>query len=405
MFAMSRKWKMPRWVTALICSVLACCPASAPGRAAEGDQDFNEAGHEANRVAAVAYVTWWSNDATGYHPAIALTLRNYSGKDLSGQLIRFQARFTDLGNGIVSLGKQDLRRAFDKNKELSVVLIGRQPYDLGIDKYTWPAIECKVMCRVGSVGDEGTQTLVVTRLEPVTMNNDEALQQLNRTPEFSQIGGRASSPARTASAPTRPAKPASPLVATAGKLGKGQEGKPKNEDGSAIAYIVARVLPGLGDDFYEFEKCYGLPAATNTGDQGWTWALYTHRQPAMRIVAGSRGKTGKVDMIIVEMPDPALEKEADLLPASRSLSGTMKMQKLSPPAHSVRYLPTGRLQLLTARAPGYRALYFTSPTRTQDGNTAFLVLSRLPGSALDLIAEHARHSDLIQPVAQVLGGI
>ena len=44
----------------------------------------------------LGYVTWWSHDAVGYHPAIQLKVENTSGQDLSGTIIRFQARFTDL---------------------------------------------------------------------------------------------------------------------------------------------------------------------------------------------------------------------------------------------------------------------------------------------------------------------
>lgn len=378
-----------------------------PAAFASNESDFNESVPSADKVAAISYVTWWSHDAAGYHPSILLKLENYSGKDQTGQLIKFQSRFTDLTNGIVTVARREVRQAFVPHQQMYVLLKGPQPFDLPIEDYNWPMIECKVMCRVGGVDDGGTQTLIVTKLESITMNDDDAMQKMSRMSDFSRSVASRPAENRTSPKTARAAKPEKPLVATAGKLPSAHapvDGKRKSLPKSAFVFISSRLMPGLGDDFYSFERTFGLPAETNSGDQGWTWASYKHSQPGMTILAGSRGRSGKVDVIILELPDAELEKESDIVSATRSLAGSLKNQKVSPPAHSVRYLNTGRMHLLTCSAQGYTSAYFTAGSRTPDGNLGFLVLSRIPGNVVDLISEHGKHAGLVQPVAQVLGG-
>jgi hypothetical protein len=47
-------------------------------------------------------------------------------------------------------------------------------------------LECKVLCRVGDVGDEQTQTLVITTIDGIAMSDDNARQQLDKLKEYSQ---------------------------------------------------------------------------------------------------------------------------------------------------------------------------------------------------------------------------
>ena len=125
------------------------------------------------RISVIGYVTWWSHDAVGYHPAILLKVENTSGQDLSGTVIRFQARFTDLRNGYVTVARQEKRTDFAYHQQIPLMLRGPSSFELPIDENAWPTIECKAMSRIGDVGDEGTQDLVVTRLESVTMTDEE----------------------------------------------------------------------------------------------------------------------------------------------------------------------------------------------------------------------------------------
>jgi hypothetical protein len=379
------------------------------------DSEFSESAQPVDKVAAISYVTWWSHDNTGYHPSILLKLENYSGKDLTGQLIRFQARFTDLTNGIVTVARREVRQAFVPHQQIYVLLKGPQPFDLPIEDYNWPIIECKVMCRVGSVDDAGTQSVVVAKLESITMNDDDAMQKMSRMADFSRTAARNADnnnnnnkkKVEADAKPPKPTKPEKPLVAHAGKLepAHNPEGpKPKTQASSAFEFLTTRTMPGLGDDFYIFERTFGLPTETSTSESGWTWASYKHEQPSMTMLAGSRGRTGKVDMIILALPERELEKESSLVSAVKALSGPFKNQKIAPPTHSVRYLSSGRMQLLTCTAPGYHSAYFTAASRAQDGNQSYLVLSRVPGNVVDMILEHAKHANLVQPVAQVLGG-
>src|SRR5262249_35725340 len=101
---MNGKGKLSLVIAALLCAAL--CGTAGAVSAREGDSDFADPQPVSNKLSAISYVTWWSHDATttgGYRPSILLKLENYSGKDLTGQLIRFQARFTDLTNGIVTV--------------------------------------------------------------------------------------------------------------------------------------------------------------------------------------------------------------------------------------------------------------------------------------------------------------
>lgn len=378
---------------------------------ADNDSDFAEP-PRIRKLAAVSSVSWWSHDATGYHPSILIKLENYSGNDLTGQLIRIQGRFVDLTNGIVTIARREVRQGFVPHQQIYVLLKGPQPFELPIDDNRWPVIECKVMCRVGDVGDESTQTLIVTRLESITMNDDDAMQRMSRLTDFSRTAtasGHAPRPAPANHKQGKPAKPEKPLVATAGKLPVGsasQAGKKPAAPGSAsaAAYISAGRLPGLGDDFYDFEKAFGLPTQTNSADKGWTWASYKHTDPNMTVLAGSKAHTGKVDIIILELPGSDLQKEDELVAVTRALSGSLKSQKLSQPARSVRYLPAGRMQLLTSTASGYHTAYFTASPGASGSYSAYLVLSRVPGNIVDLLEEHAKNAVIIQPVAQLLGG-
>ncbi len=381
--------------------------ATPPASAVDKSTDANESAQSVDKLAALSYVTWWSHDATGYHPAILLKMENYSGKDLTAQLMKFQARFVDLASGVTTLGRREVRQAFVPHQQIYVLLKGKQDFELSIDENEWPAIECKVMCRIGEVGDSGTQTLVVAKLERITMSDEDAMQKMGRMSDFRSYP-QSSSSARQIGKSNQPShtKPEVPLSARAGKLpGTTQPAVAKPTTDSVLSFITAKGMPGLGDDFYLFEKAFGLPEQTNSSNQqGWSWASYKHTQPRMTVLAGSHGLSGKVDIIIIKLPEPEIKHDQDLLAVSKALAGALKNQKLTAPSHSVRYLPAGRVQLLTCCTPGYHCAYFTAAKTTPDGSSAFIVLSRATGDIVDLLLDHGKHATLVQPVADILSG-
>ena len=142
---------------------------------------------DSNPLKVVNYITWWSLDPTGYHPAVLLKLENNSGADLTGQEIHFQGRFLNLRTTDITVARKDSRSSFTPHQRVLVSLIAPDAYELPINSGDWPKLECKVMCRVGDVGDEGTQTLVITEVERVAMSDDEARQGLEKLREYSQI--------------------------------------------------------------------------------------------------------------------------------------------------------------------------------------------------------------------------
>lgn len=150
-----------------------CPPTIAQGASADSDS-------KTLKIEAVNFLTWWFHDATGYHPAILLRLENASGVDLSGVLVKFQARFTNLRTGYINVARVEKRIEYPPGKRQVILLRAPKAYELPIDQHLWPRIECKVMCRVGDVGDEETQDLLVTKLDSLTMSFDEAMTLLSK---------------------------------------------------------------------------------------------------------------------------------------------------------------------------------------------------------------------------------
>jgi hypothetical protein len=162
-------------------------------------------------------------------------------------------------------------------------------------------------------------------------------------------------------------------------------------------------MPGIGDDFYDFEKLFGLPAGTDVKSAGWTWAMYKKEQPALTIFTGSKGQTGKVDVVVLSIPAADALNESAVEQIAGALAGKLKKQKLSAPTRSVRYLPSGRTQFVTRTAPGYRLSYLTPRGTDPEANTYVLILSRLPGAIDAFIAEQSKRSELLRPLSTLFG--
>jgi hypothetical protein len=144
-----------------------------------------------NQIKVVNYITWWSLDPVGYHPTILLKVENNSGCDLTGEEIHFQARFLNLRTTDIIVARKDNRCSFAPHQRTLVSLVAPDAYELPINSTDWPRLECKVMCRVGDVGDEGTQTLVITEVERIAMSGDDARQALEKLREYSQMANNA----------------------------------------------------------------------------------------------------------------------------------------------------------------------------------------------------------------------
>lgn len=376
----------PWWTIAL--PVLSMFLACAPGNSQDEDAP--------RTLVVLNHVTGWSLDAAGYHPAVFVLLENVSGRDLSGTNIRLQGRFSDVHTLEVSVAKMELRRPLKPTQQFRLAIIAPKAYELPREVSYWPVMESKVMARVGDVGDEGTETLLVTRIDSTTETQDDAFQRLN---EITSYKGRdvprkppqATSPKtpKSAEAPPKSAESLVPLAATPAKI------KNANPVSTTTARTIhdlfnLKSLPGLGDDFYEFEQLLGLPSVTDSKRKEFTWARYKHRASDTYIVVCSKDLTGKADLIVLQVPKKSFSNEQQLFSQAKSLAGKMRGQSLGPPTKSVRYLASGRIEITTCQAQGYRMVCLSTPDDGSGEGSFIITLNRLPQETSSLLLDQAK---------------
>ncbi len=384
----------------------------------------------------MACVTWWSHDAVGYHPAMFLMLENNSGHEIAGEEIPFQARFTDLREGYITVAREYKRTPVRAHERFALFLRGPRSFELPIDSSLWPAMECKAMCRLNaSKGDSNlpVEDLFVTHLSRLTMSDEDAQSQLiaqagrslqplqqerlqiqsatdnnaaqdetdDKPVELrampSTIGSGAESKAdktkaaKTKASKTKTSKAEKPKVKTPKTkteqtpLAKTKKSKIK------LSTILSKHLPGIGDDFYVFEQFYGpaLEFQAGSGSADLTWTHYPSYSAIADVYAGSRNAS-KVDLIIVTLPIDANPKEADLLSLIRLLTHSNKQQPITPFAHSVRYLSNGRSEIMTTAVKDYRVLSFKIRDTNGQPSRMVLAISRLPGDLESAITNYSQ---------------
>ncbi len=355
-------------------------------------------------IAVLNHVTGWSLDAAGYHPAIFMLLENISGRDLSGTTVKLQGRFSDVHTLEVSIAKQEIRRTLKPAQQFRLAIVAPKAYELPREVTYWPVMEAKVMARVGTVGDEGTETLLVTRIESTTDTQDDAFQRLNESTSYNHRDpGRKPPPAiagngkpvatKPPSETPKAAEPVTPLVATPAKL----KTTPNNAQAKSISELFAlKVLPGLGDDFYEFEQAFGLPVVTDAKRKDFTWARFKHRSSDTELVVCSKDLTGKADLIVLQVPKKLFNNEQQLFAQARALAGKLKGQSLGAPTKSVRYLASGRLEITTCQAQGYRMVCLTTPEDGAGESSYIITLNRLPQETSSLLLDQAKENTALK---------
>ena len=365
------------------------------------------------RLQAHSVLTWWSHDATGYHPALGLLIENSSPRDLSGTLIRFQGRFLDLRNGYTQVAREEFDGEFHRNQQRFIKLRGPTPYELPIDKDQWPRIECKVMCRVGTVGDESTQDLVVSRIDKITMTDEEAMEKLRQDQGRRVI--RAGTPNDSGRKPreSRETKrePVKPLVATAGSLNHDRPGNgrpapvpaPGQPRGGLNRLLSQGNFAGLGDDFFAFEQSFKRPRDTDARDPSWTWARFVPDADGVEIIVGSKGRTGKADIIVAVVPSFLVSQESQVVTLAQLLYKRHKTDKLRGPQMSVRYLPSGRAQVGTLSGTGCRGAIFYPRGTAGNDNNYLIQLSRLPEDLDNLLSAQTKRVPMLQVYSPFAG--
>lgn len=396
---------------------------------AQADDDSSTDFTPPKKLFVPAIVTYWSHDALGYHPAVAFAIENSSGNNITGTPIQLQAQFRSLTEGFVTITNwTTVFNAFGAQQQITTETRGKRPFELPIDQSQWPLIEAKILFKMPD--DERGQTLLVARIDPVAMSEDDARAQLNyklgcairnkqmridaekaNAKQAKQNKAQSAPPANGGTKPDqkpkveakqpekpveKPKPPEVPLTAVAGTLGPLTP--PKKEEEWSLA--KANNFPGLGDDFYLFEKNLGLPTQTDMKDQNWVWAAY-NKQPNTKIIAGSKGRTGKADVVIAVISQDTVS-DSQLPVFAKALSGKFKVEKPGNAEHSVRYTNTGRLELVGLSAQSYKALYF--PLKTPDGQqSSVIAVSRLPGGLAELIKDEGHRTDVLDFIMPGLG--
>jgi hypothetical protein len=329
-----------------------------------------------------------------------LKLENTGNVDLSFKPIKFQALFRDLKNGYVTVGRDELRVEFHPNQEVYLLLEGPRAFELPIDKNNWPSIECKVMCRVSSVDDDAaTQDVLITKLVQEAMTDEEAKIKLADYSAPHMISRQKKSIR---------SQPATPLVATALPLSAGGTNIKTSHlqhghDG--LTHLVSSShLAGLGDDYYGFEQAFGKPIEFRyTHETKWTWAHYEHDH-LLSIFAGSRGHSSKVDFVVALVPADAVQQDAEIGNLARSLAGKMRSQPLSSLIKTVKYLNSGRIQLTTASAPGYK-MFAIAPRGTGGDDNFYTVgvcSSMIAGDPRIVLSENAKRVAMLHALAPLV---
>lgn len=358
-------------------------------------------------LSVVNYETGWIHDANGYHPAVFMIVENTSGRDLSGKSIKLQARFTDLQTAEVSLGRKEIRRELKSHQQISLSLEGALAYELPFELHLWPSIEAKVMARMGNASDDGVETLVIGKVQAATRTEEEAFQALNQATSYHQRPVSAHQTPEP-NPPTRHKKPESlaqprhveherPLVATARKImPMTPHSTSVHPQTGALSLLSSKSLPGLGDDFYNFEQQFGMPISVDAKRSDWTWAKYRHVASNTEIITGSRERTGKVDVILLKVPKAQPSDQIALVAAGRALAGKLRSTVNPTPTKSVRYLPSGRLELVTASTSSYKIVCMSSSSDDAEDST-FLVASRLQQQDLEqLLTSWSQKSPLLK---------
>jgi hypothetical protein len=393
--------------------------------------------NQPKKLAVTNAVAYWAHDATGYHPSLCVRVENISGNDLTGKAIKMQCRFVDLRLGHVMIARRDLRYELAPNQALNLIFHGPEPYELPIDQYQWPIVECKLMSRVGDVDDSGTEDLLILpKLESVTMTDDEAVTALSRGfYQSSKKGNRSKTAHRdTSRSEYKPdshsrsesgksdykadnskpeyKKPEPPLTAKALSLSaSGKQSTPATgtDTRSALTKFAAQPkVPGLGSEFLEFEQMYGRPVGASIKDKGWSWIRYSKQDPAIDVYVGAKGTASKADLIVARVPAEIVQSEAQIVAVAKSMAGKMRGAALEHTHKSVKYQQLSeqkirRILLTSMDSPGYRLCYVAPRESSGEDNNYILILSRFTGDTPSMMPELIRRAPMMKFLYSALG--
>jgi len=350
-----------------------------------------------NTFSVLACVTWWSHDAVGYHPAMSLFLENTSGQQILGGEIPFQGRFTDVRTGEVTVAREYRRAPIRDHERICIFLRGPRYYELPIESDSWPTVECKAMCRLNNTKVED---LFMVHLAKVTMTDEDAQAQLvaqaGRSPLL--IHGKGVRLEEIDDSKHDADKIKQPLRASpgtiAGAASKDVDSKKSaqnNKKSTNTSY--PKSLPGIGSDFYAFDKLFGqaVEVQARTGGEDLTWTRYKSNDLIKEVFVGSHN-ANKADVIIVVMERTLKEKE--LIPLAKLLANCSKSDSIAPFTHSVKYLPAGRSEIMTTAFRENKILSFQ--VQNDSSINTVVVASRLPYDTETALSNYCRRVDFLK---------
>lgn len=122
------------------------------------------------------------------------------------------------------------------------------------------------------------------------------------------------------------------------------------------------------------------------------------------MIVGSRGQTGKADLIVATVAPSEIKGETQVTDLAKAIAGKFRTEATTTPNHSVRYLPTGRLEFGTLNGKNYRAMFFVPGEAPGSGNSSFIVVvTRIPGNVLDILRKEAPRAKLLRFLTPVTG--
>jgi hypothetical protein len=200
--------------------------------------------------------------------------------------------------------------------------------------------------------------------------------------------------------------PPKPLIATAGGLDSPVAKLPPERKSSGKFSLPVNV-PSIGEDFYVFEKYFGIPlkieAPKSSSASDLTWARYKPYGSLGDIFVGSKNGAS-ADVIAVTVPNSLGPKESELLSLARAFAGKMHGAQITNFAHSVRYLPSGRSEILISNSPTIKVLSYVIAARGNDEAKTALVISHMPGDIESTFRNYAQSSGLMTVFFAAGGG-
>ncbi|HNB24860.1 MAG TPA: hypothetical protein PKZ32_20735, partial [Candidatus Melainabacteria bacterium] len=204
-------------------------------------------------------------------------------------------------------------------------------------------------------------------------------------------------------------EPVKPLVATAGSLNGDKPAdrpavaKPPVTRTGLSRLLAQSNIAGIGDDFFAFEQAFKRPRETDAKDAAFTWAKFVPDADGVEIIVGSKGRTGKADIILAVIPQFLVSQESQVVSLAQLLYKKHKTDRLKGPAYSVRYLPSGRVQVGGLSGAGCKGAIFFPRGQVGNENNYLIQLSRLPEDLDNLLSAQARRVPMLSVYSPFAG--